>query len=78
VAECGSSPGDYLATSVAQLVTLLFAKYAGEVVMALPSDKSVPRALGKRTASNGLALGLISGLMPRGMPNYAQNVCSSG
>ena len=29
--------------------------------MALPSDKSVPRALGKRTASNGLALGLISG-----------------
>jgi hypothetical protein len=28
--ERGSSPGDYPATSVDQLVTLLFAKYAGE------------------------------------------------
>jgi hypothetical protein len=32
VVERGSSPGGYLATSVDQLVTLLLAKYAGEVV----------------------------------------------
>ena len=38
VVERGSSPG-YLATSVDQLVTLLFAKYAGEVVMAPPRTK---------------------------------------
>jgi hypothetical protein len=36
--ESGFSPGDYLATSVDQLVTLLSAKYAGEVIKALPSD----------------------------------------
>jgi hypothetical protein len=36
VVERGSSPGGYLATSVDQPVTLLFAKYAGEVVKALP------------------------------------------
>jgi len=42
VVERGSSPGDYLATSVDQVVTLLFAKYAGEVVKALPSDKAYP------------------------------------
>jgi hypothetical protein len=40
--ERGSSPGDYLATSVDQVVTLLFAKYAGEVVKAQPSDKAYP------------------------------------
>jgi hypothetical protein len=38
--ERGSSPGGYLATSVDQLVTLLFAKYAREVAKALPSDKA--------------------------------------
>jgi hypothetical protein len=32
--------GGYLATSVDQLVTLLLAKYAGEVVKALPRDKA--------------------------------------
>jgi hypothetical protein len=40
VVERGSSPGGYLATSVDQLVTLLLAKYAGEVVKALPRDKA--------------------------------------
>ena len=57
-------PGGYLATSVDQLVALLFAKYAREVAKALPSDKAYPlRGSEKRTAraSNGLALGLISG-----------------
>src|SRR5258707_7780814 len=57
-------PGGYLATSVDQLVTLLFAKYAREVAKALPSDQAYPlRGSEKRTAraSNGLALGLISG-----------------
>jgi hypothetical protein len=52
------SPGGYLATSVDQLVTLLFAKYAREVAKALPSDKAYPpRGSEKRTAraSNGLA-----------------------
>jgi hypothetical protein len=42
----------------------LFAKYAREVAKALPSDKAYPlRGSEKRTAraSNGLALGLISG-----------------
>jgi hypothetical protein len=34
--------GGYLATSVDQLVTLLFAKYAREVAKALPSDKAYP------------------------------------
>jgi hypothetical protein len=33
-------PGGYLATSVDQLVALLFAKYAREVAKALPSDKA--------------------------------------
>ena len=42
VVERGSSPGGYLATSVDQLVTLLFAKYAREVAKALPSDKAYP------------------------------------
>ena len=63
-ASRGSSPGGYLATSVDQLVTLLFAKYAREVAKALPSDQAYPlRGSEKRTArvSNGLALGLISG-----------------
>ena len=62
--ERGSSPGGYLATSVDQLVTLLFAKYAREVAKALPSDQAYPlRGSEKRKAraSNGLALGLISG-----------------
>jgi hypothetical protein len=54
--ECGSSPGGYLATSVDQLVTLLFAKNAREAAKALPSDKAYPPR-----ASNGLALKLISG-----------------
>src|SRR6266404_4595566 len=61
--ERGSSPGGYLATSVDQLVTLMFAKYAREAAKALPSDKAYPpRGSEKRTAraSNGLALGLIS------------------
>jgi predicted SAM-dependent methyltransferase len=40
--ERGSSPGGYLATSVDQLVTLLFAKYAREVAKALPGDKEHP------------------------------------
>src|SRR6202163_2655085 len=40
--ERGSSPGGYLATSVDQLVTLSFAKYAREVAKALPSDKAYP------------------------------------
>jgi hypothetical protein len=62
VVERGFSPGGYLATSVDQLVTLLFGKYAREVAKSLPSDKSLSSArLGKRTAraSSGLALGLI-------------------
>ncbi len=45
-------------------MTLLFAKYAREVAKALPSDQAYPlRDSEKRTAraSNGLALGLISG-----------------
>jgi hypothetical protein len=42
VVERGSSPGGYLATSVDQLVTLLFAKYGCEVVKALPSAKAYP------------------------------------
>jgi hypothetical protein len=42
VVERGSSPDGYLATSVDQLVTLLFAKYAREVAKALPSDKAYP------------------------------------
>jgi hypothetical protein len=50
VVERGSSPGDYLATSVDQLVTLLFAKYAGEVVKALPSDKAYPPRGSERPA----------------------------
>src|SRR5258708_27286570 len=54
--ERGSSPGGYLATSVDQLVTLLFAKNAREAAKALPSDKAYPPR-----ASNGLASGLISG-----------------
>jgi hypothetical protein len=40
--ERGSSPGGYLATSVDQLVTLLFAKYVREVRQGLPSDKAYP------------------------------------
>jgi hypothetical protein len=62
--ERGSPPGGYLATSVDQLVTLLFAKYTREVAKALPSDQEYPlRGSEKRTAraSNGSALGLISG-----------------
>jgi hypothetical protein len=53
-----SSPGGYLATSVDQLVTLLFAKYAREVAKALPSDQAILCAARKnaRRASNGLAL----------------------
>jgi len=65
--ERGSSPGGYLATSVDQLVTLLFAKYAREVAEALPSDQAYPlRGSEKRAAraSNGLALWLISGFDP--------------
>jgi hypothetical protein len=54
--ERGSSPGGYLATSVDQLVTLLFAKNAREAAKALPSDKAYPPR-----GSNGLALKLISG-----------------
>ena len=45
-------------------VTLLFAKYAREVARALPSDQAYPlRGSVKRAAraSDGLALGLISG-----------------
>jgi hypothetical protein len=42
VVERGSSPARIPATSVDQLVTLLFAKYAGKVVKALPSDKAYP------------------------------------
>ena len=45
-------------------MTLLFAKYAREVAKALPSDQAYPlRGSEKRTAraSDGLALGLISG-----------------
>jgi hypothetical protein len=45
-------------------VTLLFAKYAREVAKALPSDQAYRlRGSEKRTAraSDGLALGLISG-----------------
>jgi hypothetical protein len=45
-------------------VTLLFAKYAREVAKALPSNQAyLLRGSEKRTvrASNGLALGLISG-----------------
>ena len=42
--ERGSSPGDYLVTSVDQLVTLLLAKYACEVAMALPRTKRILRA----------------------------------
>jgi len=38
----GSSPDGYLATSVDQLVTLLFAMYAREVAKALPSNKAYP------------------------------------
>jgi hypothetical protein len=37
-----SWPGGYLATSLDQRVTLLFAKYAREVAKALPSDKAYP------------------------------------
>jgi hypothetical protein len=38
----GSSPDGYLATSIDQLVTLLFAMYAREVAKALPSNKAYP------------------------------------
>jgi hypothetical protein len=38
----GSSPDGYLATSVDQLVTLLFAMHAREVAKALPSNKAYP------------------------------------
>ena len=41
-ASRGSSPGGYLATSVDQLVTLMFAKYTREVARALPSDQAYP------------------------------------
>jgi hypothetical protein len=62
VVGTGSSPGAYRATSVDQLVTLLFAKYAREVAKALPSDKRILFAARKNIrASNGLAFGLISG-----------------
>jgi hypothetical protein len=56
-------PGGYLATSVDQLVTLLFAKYVRKVAKALPGDKAHPLrgSENARRASNGLALGLISG-----------------
>ncbi len=59
VVGTGSSLGGYPATSVDQLVTLLFTKYAGEVAKTLPSDEAHPPRLGKRKArtSNGLALG---------------------
>src|SRR6476469_8963245 len=40
--ERGSSPGGYLARSVDQLVTLVFAKYVREVAKALPSDQAYP------------------------------------
>jgi hypothetical protein len=56
--------GGYPATSVDQLVTLLFAKYAREVAKALSSNQAYPlRGSEKRPAraSTGLALGLISG-----------------
>jgi hypothetical protein len=52
--------GGYLATSVDQLVTLLFAKYAREVAKALPSDKAYPLLCSEKCtarAFNGLALG---------------------
>jgi hypothetical protein len=60
VVEGGFSPGGNLATSIDQLVTLLFAKYAREVAKALPQSLSSAR-FGKRTAraSSCLALGLI-------------------
>src|SRR3981081_1014078 len=47
--ERGSSPGGYLETSVDQLVTLLFAKYAREVAKALPSDQRILCAARKNT-----------------------------
>src|ERR1700730_4105157 len=62
--ERGSSPGGYLATSVDQLVTLLFGKYAREVAKALPSDQAYPlRGSEKRKARayNGFALGVMWG-----------------
>jgi hypothetical protein len=65
VVERGSSPGGYLATSIDQLVTLLFAKYAREVAKALPSDKAYPPC-GSENARRGLALGLISGFGTNG------------
>jgi len=42
VVERGFSPDGYLATSVDQLVTLLFAKYAREVAKSPPSEKTYP------------------------------------
>jgi len=60
-------------------VTLLFAKYAREVAKALPSDKAYPlRGSEKRTAraSNGLALGLISGFNPNVWSGRALQVVS--
>src|SRR6267143_6028761 len=39
--ERGSSPGGYLATSVDQLVALLFGKYAREVAKALQATKRI-------------------------------------
>jgi hypothetical protein len=47
VVERGSSPGDYLATSVDQLVTLLFAKYAREVLRRCQATKRILRAARK-------------------------------
>jgi hypothetical protein len=51
VVERGSSTGDYLATWVDQLVTLLFAKYAGKVRRCQGQSVSSAR-LGKRTVGH--------------------------
>jgi hypothetical protein len=52
-----------LVRPVDQLVTLLLAKHAREVAKVLPSDKAYPLrgSENARRASDGLALGLISG-----------------
>jgi len=50
VVERGSSRGGYLAKSVDQLVTLLFAKYAREVAKGCQATSVSSARLGKRTA----------------------------
>jgi hypothetical protein len=51
------SPGGYLATSVDQLVTLLFAKYACEVAKALPSDKARTTYFGSDSPNSDIGPG---------------------